>query len=104
MAIKKLQNDYTTIEQSKRLLELGVPAWIANIMFDKNRSKYKLISNGLRVSNCLGTYVLPILDISAGKNISYRGDTLHKQFYLSYKIGWFWGYWHGWLYLREEGY
>lgn len=26
MAIKKLQNNYTTPEQSKRLLELGVPA------------------------------------------------------------------------------
>ncbi len=26
MAIKKLQNDFTTQEQSKRLLELGVPA------------------------------------------------------------------------------
>ena len=30
MAIKKLQNDYTTPEQSKRLLELGVPAESAN--------------------------------------------------------------------------
>lgn len=26
MAIKKLQNNYTTPKQSKRLLELGVPA------------------------------------------------------------------------------
>lgn len=30
MAIKKLQKDYTTPEQSKRLLELGVPAESAN--------------------------------------------------------------------------
>lgn len=30
MAIKKLQNNYTTPEQSKRLLELGVPAWTAD--------------------------------------------------------------------------
>lgn len=30
MAIKKLQNDFTTHEQSKRLLELGVPRWSAN--------------------------------------------------------------------------
>lgn len=30
MAIKKLQNDFTTPEQSKRLLELGVPADSAN--------------------------------------------------------------------------
>ena len=31
MTIKKLQNDYTTPEQSKRLLELGVPADSANL-------------------------------------------------------------------------
>lgn len=30
MAIKKLQNDFTTPEQSKRLLELGVPRCSAN--------------------------------------------------------------------------
>ena len=30
MAIKKLQNNFTTPEQSKRLLELGVPAYSAD--------------------------------------------------------------------------
>ena len=34
MAIKKLQNNYTTPEQSKRLLELGVPADSANCYYD----------------------------------------------------------------------
>lgn len=33
MSIKKLQNNYTTPEQSKRLLELGVPAWTADCYF-----------------------------------------------------------------------
>lgn len=28
--MKKLQNNFTTTEQSKRLLELGVPAWTAD--------------------------------------------------------------------------
>lgn len=28
--MKKLQNNFTNIEQSKRLLELGVPAWTAD--------------------------------------------------------------------------
>lgn len=28
--MKQLQNDFTTPEQSKRLLELGVPRWSAN--------------------------------------------------------------------------
>lgn len=41
--MKKLQNNFTTPDQSKRLLELGVPVWTANIMFDKNRRKYELI-------------------------------------------------------------
>ena len=36
MAIKKLQNDFTTPEQSKRLLELGVPADSANFACDCN--------------------------------------------------------------------
>jgi hypothetical protein len=30
----KLQNDLTTPEQSKRLLELGVPKWTANIKYE----------------------------------------------------------------------
>lgn len=29
--MKKLQNNFTTPEQSKRLLELGVPEWTADI-------------------------------------------------------------------------
>lgn len=29
-----LQKDYTTPEQSKRLLELGVPKWTANVKYD----------------------------------------------------------------------
>lgn len=29
----KLQNNFTTTEQSKRLLELGVPAWTADCFF-----------------------------------------------------------------------
>ena len=31
--IRKLQNDFTTPEQSKRLLELGVPAWTADYYY-----------------------------------------------------------------------
>ena len=30
MTIKKLQNNFTTPDQSKRLLELGVPEWTAD--------------------------------------------------------------------------
>ena len=35
MAIKKLQNNFTTPEQSKRLLEFGVPADSADCFYDK---------------------------------------------------------------------
>lgn len=38
MAIKKLQNDYTTPEQSRRLLELGVPADSANMWWEKDET------------------------------------------------------------------
>ena len=31
--MKKLQNNFTTPEQSKRLLELGVPAWSADCYY-----------------------------------------------------------------------
>lgn len=34
MAIKKLQNNYTTLKQSKRLLELGLPADSADCYYD----------------------------------------------------------------------
>ena len=39
MAIKKLQNDYTTPEQSKRLLELGVPADSADCIMKPDGSE-----------------------------------------------------------------
>ena len=34
--MKKLQNNFTTYEQSKRLLELGVPADSADFYYDKD--------------------------------------------------------------------
>lgn len=37
--MSKLQNDYTTPEQSKRLLELGVPADSANLFYSKFECK-----------------------------------------------------------------
>ena len=40
MAIKKLQNNFTTPEQSKRLLELGVPADSADCYFFQDAKKY----------------------------------------------------------------
>lgn len=39
MAIKKLQNNFTTPEQSKRLLELGVPKTSADLFYISSNSK-----------------------------------------------------------------
>ena len=43
--MKKLQNNFTTPEQSKRLLELGVPADSADcaLLLNKNANKYEYI-------------------------------------------------------------
>lgn len=35
----KPQNNFTTIEQSKKLLELGVPEWTADMFYDVNSEK-----------------------------------------------------------------
>lgn len=40
MAIKKLQNNFTTPEQSKRLLELGVPADSADMYYHLANHQY----------------------------------------------------------------
>lgn len=34
--MKKLQNNFTTPEQSKRLLELGIPAWTADCYYKES--------------------------------------------------------------------
>lgn len=58
MAIKKLQNDYTTPEQSKRLLELGLPADSADCRYENNWSHvethkpvYTMIMHGHPIHN-----------------------------------------------------
>jgi hypothetical protein len=46
--MKKLQNNYTTIEQSKRLLELGVPAWTADCYYTES-GKIKIKDTALDI-------------------------------------------------------
>ena len=43
--MKQLQNNFTTPEQSKRLLELGVPRWTADcaLLLNKYTNKYEYI-------------------------------------------------------------
>lgn len=38
--MSKLQCNFTTIEQSKRLLELGLPAWTADCFYDAYGRKF----------------------------------------------------------------
>ena len=44
--MKKLQNNYTTIEQSKRLLELGVPADSADMYYTRTNPIPKVYIEG----------------------------------------------------------
>ena len=52
MAIKKLQNNFTTPEQSKRLLESGVPADSADCYYlrDDSKKRIYLLHDGETVS------------------------------------------------------
>ncbi len=53
--MKKLQNDFTTPEQSKRLLELGVPAWTANCFRWDFYSEFDLVSEDERYSTSISS-------------------------------------------------
>lgn len=43
--MKKLQNNFTTVEQSKRLLELGVPEWTADLRYRICKSNDSILGN-----------------------------------------------------------
>ena len=43
--MKQLQNNFTTVEQSKRLLELGLPSWTADCCFDTNANPFVRIGH-----------------------------------------------------------
>ena len=53
--MSKLQNNYTTQKQSKRLLELGIPAWTADCFYPIKTSDMPII----------------IADIKVGFNLKY---------------------------------
>lgn len=54
--MKTLQNNYTTPEQSKRLLELGVPADSADCYWDKYRILPYFLFNGDTFQDLLDAY------------------------------------------------
>lgn len=66
MAIKKLQNNFTTPEQSKRLLKLGVPADSADcgIVEDIMHGGRERDTNSslLEVVQRVRRYIFPLLD------------------------------------------
>jgi hypothetical protein len=43
--MKKLQNNFTTPEQSKRLLELGVPEWTADLRYRICKDNDSILGN-----------------------------------------------------------
>ncbi len=61
-----LQNNFTTPEQSKRLLELGVPADSANMIYGENAD----IKDGVVVYEWGEPELLPI-SVTTGKQILY---------------------------------
>lgn len=71
MAIKKLQNNYTTPEQSKLLLELGVPADSADCYFNTLAKKPYVLTDLYSKTNFLepqlpcwsGVRLMEIIDI-----------------------------------------
>jgi len=100
--MKTLQNNYTTPEQSNRLLELGVPAWTADIMFDKNRRRYELIEtedeslaetqrtlfyNGGAIPHwtvCRLMEIFEICDVTQGENDMCCIPSLKRMTYMEY--------------------
>lgn len=54
--MKQLQNNFTTPEQSKRLLELGVPADSADCYFDEYSRVFLLGGNYTRISTLQNLY------------------------------------------------
>lgn len=50
--MKTLKNNYTTPEQSKRLLGMGVPAWTADMYYSRKTSPLPLVrEEGIRLYN-----------------------------------------------------
>lgn len=45
--MKKLESNFTTQEQSKQLLELGVPEWTADCCFSKSKDS-EFICEGVK--------------------------------------------------------
>ena len=60
--MKQLQNNYTTPEQSKRLLELGVPADSADCYYETSRLKtirWGACQYGNKIPDIVESYVYP---------------------------------------------
>lgn len=61
MDMKKLQNNFTTVEQSKRLLELGVPADSADCYYLREHDdKVYIFQNQKETDNCISKIRLRI--------------------------------------------
>lgn len=97
--MKKLQNDFTTPEQSKRLLELGVPADSADCYYDKCASllagewEYKcFIGESVAIKNNLFSYrngytipcwsvgrLIEIYELCSGKKYERKSARLVRE-------------------------
>ena len=73
MAIKKLQNNFTTPEQSKRLLELGVPADSADCYYNQIAEKPYFLTMPYSYTNWIDNRNPPLPCWSIGRLIEIMG-------------------------------
>ena len=47
--MKQLSNDYTTLEQSKELMNLGLPKHTADCVYNPNTKEIRVVKNKLKI-------------------------------------------------------
>lgn len=79
--MKKLKNNFTTPEQSKGLLELGVPAWTADCYYKMNLYSFKTEMCFTKEDNLLYHYT-PCWSVGRLIDIHRVSTTLPDEEYL----------------------
>lgn len=90
--MKKLQQNYTTPEQSKRLLELGLPADSADCYYTRTsplphyRAEYTRIPSGCKPCWSVGR-LIEIYHICVGRGFSFNVCFPNLMNEIMYKLG-----------------
>jgi hypothetical protein len=91
MAIKKLQNNFTTSEQSKRLLELGIPVDSADCYYETFEDKFPQIVSTAEELDCLDDLFLPCWSVGRLIEIALICATTEVKPYINFSTskGWY---------------